>query len=89
MVEASENLTEEILRLMMSDYLRHMDQQEMAVSGPLMNPIGYVPPNLKEQLTRRLEDAQQRVDDITAAVALLDKNPDIEQLLSLLGRTGL
>ncbi len=51
-------------------------------------PIGYTPPSLRKRLAQQLAERRQQVETLEQAIALLDKAPDTEQLLDLLGRVG-
>jgi hypothetical protein len=52
------------------------------VGGPLTRET------TRQRLTRAKAEMERRIADIDKAVALLDKNPDTEELLNLLGRVG-
>ena len=44
--------------------------------------------SLVEKLSEREKDAEQKLMDIRRAKILLKKNPDVEELLTILGRSG-
>lgn len=62
---------------------------EQIQKGRTANALDYLPPSLKERLQQRLSESQRHVSDIEAALALLERNPDMETLITLLGRTGI
>lgn len=44
--------------------------------------------NMVEKLTARQKDIERKLADVKRAKELLAKNPDIEELLTILDRTG-
>lgn len=44
--------------------------------------------SLAEKLTARQKDIEQRLADVRKAKEILQKNPEIEELLTILDRTG-
>lgn len=44
-------------------------------------------PTAREQLIRRRADLEEQLKDVTEAISALDSNPEIERVLTLVGRT--
>jgi hypothetical protein len=44
-------------------------------------------PNLRRSLLQQKANAEEHIQRVNETLALLDKNPDIEQILQLLGRS--
>jgi len=44
--------------------------------------------SLAEKLTERQKDIEQKLSDVKRAKEILAKNPDLEELLTILDRTG-
>lgn len=63
-------------------YDRYSDQLDKAQAAN--NCIR--PANLREQLTFQLREAQTNVARLEELLALLDKNPEVNRIMELLGR---
>lgn len=44
--------------------------------------------SMAEKLTERQKDIEQKLADVKRAKEILKSNPDLEELLTILGRTG-
>ena len=51
-----------------------------------IRPLIAYPTDLKERLTLQITDLDRKRGELVEALALLERNPDTERLLSLLGR---
>lgn len=44
-------------------------------------------PSAREQLNRKKASLESQLEDVNAAISALDANPEIEKVLTLVGRT--
>lgn len=44
-------------------------------------------PSAREQLTRKKQNLERQLGDVNAAIQALDDHPDVEKVLTLVGRT--
>lgn len=44
-------------------------------------------PSAREQLTRKKQNLERQLEDVNAAIQALDDHPDVEKVLTLVGRT--
>lgn len=44
-------------------------------------------PSAREQLNSRKKRLEQELEDVNAAIQALDENPEVEKVLTLVGRT--
>lgn len=44
-------------------------------------------PSAREQLTRKKQNMEKQLEDVNAAIQALDDHPEVEKVLTLVGRT--
>ena len=63
------------------------NQKLMKASEQLANCVPMTPePNLREQFQRRRDKALQEVERLNELLELLDRNPDVQRIVELMGR---
>jgi hypothetical protein len=60
--------------------------QGLAGCSNTIAPRGYNPPSVKERIEEQIATSQKRLSDLQQLRDLLDKNPDFETMMSLLGK---
>lgn len=76
----------------MSRYNEAQAQQERAylAQRQVGNALGALSaPSYRERLQDQLANRQGQVQDIARALEILDQHPELEELLTILGRQGL
>jgi hypothetical protein len=51
-------------------------------------PKSLVKPDLRDGLVCRQKRLQEQLNDVTEAIAALDKNPEVARVLELVGKAG-
>jgi chaperonin cofactor prefoldin len=63
------------------------NESPQTAGGPLDCAKSNRAPSAREQLNRRKTDLETQLEDVNAAIAALNEHPEVEKVLTLVGRT--